>query len=164
MSLLVELDSNESDGGISDITLNTSTDSNNPRKNKKRKYSSQNKRRKRTLARAAKVYEARMKKGSEVMEQYEIDGLDTEYTDIKELYDDLFAFRAEHENDRYWVRKQLSKKSDNKDKIVTLTLKCSKHGKSPILPISEMAAGYRHDMVSICINQYIYISLLSTSI
>ena len=26
MSLLVELDSNESDGGISDITLNTSTD------------------------------------------------------------------------------------------------------------------------------------------
>ena len=79
------LDSDESDGGTANISLNTSTNSNNPRSKKKRKYSSQNNKRRRALAKAKKAYETRMDKGDEVMEQYEIDGLDTEYTDIKEL-------------------------------------------------------------------------------
>ena len=46
----------------------------------------------------------------------------------------------------YWIRNKKSTK-DN-EKIVSLTLKCSKHGKAPILPISEMALGFRHDDVS----------------
>ena len=60
---------------------------------------------------------------------------------------------------------QNKKSTKDNEKIVSLTLKCSKHGKAPILPISEMTLGFRHDDVSKTYEStYIYIISLQTSI